>query len=73
MPGPPFKICAPHFMFSHWLLHKPNVVLKICLPLLVFDPLLRNSGEGPAATVAVCRCIPNHAFSTLLGFKNKLN
>jgi len=37
VPGPPFEICAPHFILVAWLLHTSNTVFKNCTPLLGFD------------------------------------
>jgi len=36
VPVPPFKICAPHFMFSPRLLHTSNIVFFKCSPFLWF-------------------------------------
>jgi len=33
VPGPPFKICAPYFMFGSRLLHISNILFKnVCPP-----------------------------------------
>ena len=48
VPGPPFEICAPHFMFDPQLLHTSNILfLKCGPPLWLLPPLMRNAGDGP--------------------------